>query len=114
MSRQTDTDYDLDDAIRESLIEAAYLPLEKGSPDHTDDELALTARDIRVLDYYVDRRWEAFRLEPIGEAIWATLARWSEEGIEILAIDRNGVEHGHARFDYTAQGARWAAAAINA
>jgi hypothetical protein len=112
-SPSTDTTYDLDDEIREALITAAFLPLEP--EDHTDDELQLTDRDIKILNFYVARGWEAFRLEPAGDPQnWVTLARWSDNGIELLALTSNGVETATARFDLTNAGVTWFAAAINA
>jgi hypothetical protein len=113
-AKTTEVDYDLDDEIREMLITAAFQPLDE-LESHADDELQLTGRQIKILDYYERRGYEAFRLEPAGDPQhWANVAKWSDNGIELLALTANGVETATARFDHTNTGATWFAAAINA
>jgi len=106
---------DLDDLVRDTLMETAFLPLEHGDlSEYADSELALTDRDISVLDYFGERHYDAFRLEPAGTTTWATLARWSDEGIDLLSIDRNGVELASARLSFSPAGAAWLAALLHA
>lgn len=111
MAAMNDIDIDsLEDDIREALIQTGFMPIDYADQDFA--EIELTERDAKVLGYFAERGWDTFRLDATGS--WATLARWSEDGIELLSIDRNGVTEADARFSFSAQGAAWMAAAVQA
>lgn len=101
--------YDIEDTIRETLIQAGFMPLDY---IHEDDEVSLTERDRKILEYFEARGWDAFRIEPDAATASFTLARWSEDGIRILAINENGVEMSEATFNANAIGAAWAASVL--
>lgn len=115
MKTNHDTDAEryllLEDAFREALITSGFMPLDL---IHDDYEIGLAERDAKVLGYFEERGWDAFRIEPALADATFTLARWSEDGIEIMAINENGVDMGEARFHFNRQGVAWASAAVQA
>lgn len=102
-TKTTDLYDALEAEIMETLIDTGFCPLEDGQPDQVADGI-LTERDVKVLQYFADRRWDAFRLEAAGTGTWATLAEYSEDGIKLMEIDRNGCIITEARFDTNDRG----------
>lgn len=95
------TDYDtLTDEIMGTLIENGFAPIEG-----LEEEYGLTERDTKVLDYFAERGWDAFRIDT-SEA-WATLVRWSEDGIDLMDINYNGGIVGEVSFPMTDRGVKW-------
>lgn len=118
-STSTSSDYDYFDEVREVLADAGFMPLEgfETGADYADeygDELEITDRDAKVLHYFAERRWEAFRIEPTDASAWATLARWTEDGASLLVIDRNGCIEGEITLPPSARGNTWLAAVLEA
>jgi hypothetical protein len=107
----TNTTTDLFEDTIATLAEAAFLPA-----DYVNDadELELTERDRSILAYYEAKGIDAFRIEAVDASAWALLVRWSEDGYELTAIDRNGVILCEARFNFTPMGLAWLAGALNA
>jgi len=110
-TNNTDLSDYIDDEIVEALADECFMPIEMAD-ELADTELGLTARDLKVLEYFAGRGTICFRLEPKGAAGWATLARWSDDGIELHEIDRNGVTNGEIRFPYSTRGLTWLKAVI--
>jgi hypothetical protein len=100
---------DLTAEVTELIMDAGFCPLE--AADVLTAEWDIDARQAGVLGYFAERGWDAFRLEPKGE-VWATLVSWSDEGVELLAIDRNGVSEGDLRFPLSTRGLGWFASVV--
>src|SRR5262245_16538878 len=110
-TNETTTYDELETEIVETLINGGFQPLEEGSPDDSE----LTDIDRNVLDYYCHRRWDAWRLEagehkPGANTAWVTLARYSEDGLDLMAINRNGATVAEAHFTCNRHGLAWLAA----
>lgn len=105
----TTTTYDANDSIRDILVEAGFMPLEMA---FDDDEINLTAHDGKVLGYYMDRGWDAFRI--VADDGGFELVRWSEDSAEaeLLAINLNGVTEGSICFPLTRRGMTWLASVV--
>lgn len=99
----------LHETFRDTLVRAGFRGI---FLIHDDDDVS--ERDEKVLGYFEERGWAAFRIEPTLADATFTLARWSEEGFEIQAINENGLTLADARFTFSRQGLAWATAAVQA
>jgi hypothetical protein len=91
------------------LAEAGFSPLDVLA------EPSLTARQARVLKYFEQRGWAAYRLEDDTSVDgWATLALFLDDEVKLMTINANGVTDTEARFSLTPRGLAWLDAAVTA
>lgn len=116
-TNQEDIRYDeLEDEIREQLIEAGFCPVEF---DNDADLVAEYGEGHRGLGWLGAYRWDAYRILsiPAGKPYTGNLValvQWSEDGILLEVASRNGVTFSAARFNWNTLGLKLLAGAIAA